>query len=265
MFKNGALQDAIQAQIAEVKASPGDQKKRTFLFELLAFAGDLDRARKQIDAIKFDELEMETAVANYRKLLDAEQARRKFFEDGVPPNFFGQKPAHAELRVQAVQELRSGQRGEAARLLSEANASALPLKGTLNGKPYDGLRDADDLFGPVLEVFAQGRYIWVPLEQVESLALNPPRFPRDLIWFPARLELVQQGMGEVFLPVIYPDTYKETSDQLKLGRTYEFTETEPIRGKGSRIFLAGDDGVPLLEWRELVVFEPEQPAATEGA
>ena len=44
------------------------------------------------------------------------------------------------------------------------------MRGRLNGKPFETLRDADDLFGPVLEVLSQGAYFWLPLEQVDSLA-----------------------------------------------------------------------------------------------
>jgi type VI secretion system protein ImpE len=261
LFKQGQLPEAIQAQIGEVKANPGDHAKRLFLFELLAFAGDLDRARKQIDVIKYNELERDAAVAGYRRLLDAEQARHNLFVGGVAPRFFSDKvPRHAELRLQAVQALRDKRPDEAAELLRQAQDATPSVKGTLNGKPFEGLRDCDDLFGGVLEGMAQGQYFWVPLEEVESLALNPPRYPRDLIWFPARLELRQRGMGEVFLPALYPGAYQETDPELKLGRRTEFSETAPVLGKGARLFLAGDDPAPLLEWRELVIDEP-----TEGA
>src|SRR5437763_15211518 len=85
LFKQGQLAEAIQAQIGEVKAQPGDHARRLFLFELFAFAGDLDRARKQIDAINYGEIERDAAVANYRRLLEAEQARRSLFTGGVKP------------------------------------------------------------------------------------------------------------------------------------------------------------------------------------
>ena len=68
LFKAAKLPEAIDAQIAEVKANPGDQSKRLFLFEMLAFAGDLDRARRQIDAVNYGQMELDTAVLAYRKL-----------------------------------------------------------------------------------------------------------------------------------------------------------------------------------------------------
>ena len=76
LFKAGSLKEAIEAQTQEVKANPTDPGRRLFLFELLAFAGDLDRARRQIEAVRYDEPERDTAVQRYRRLLDSEAARR---------------------------------------------------------------------------------------------------------------------------------------------------------------------------------------------
>src|SRR3954470_16505756 len=55
LYKAGKLEQAIEAQVKEVRAQPADHGKRIFLFELLAFAGDLDRARRQVDAVQYDD------------------------------------------------------------------------------------------------------------------------------------------------------------------------------------------------------------------
>jgi type VI secretion system protein ImpE len=62
LYKAGRLAEAIEAQIQEVKANPIDNGKRLFLFELLAFAGDLDRARRQIDAVSYDDADLDMAT-----------------------------------------------------------------------------------------------------------------------------------------------------------------------------------------------------------
>ncbi|MCC6420033.1 MAG: SciE type virulence protein [Gemmataceae bacterium] len=262
LFKAGRLQEAIDAQLKEVKASPGDQAKRLFLFELVAFSGDLDRARRQIDAMKFDKVELETATLAYRKLLDSEQLRRRLFTETLKPEFFGEPSAHVHLRLEAINRTREGRPKEAAELLARADAQVPSLRGKLNGKDFASLRDCDDLFSHILEVFAQGRYFWVPLDQVESVTAKAPRFPRDLIWLPARLDMSDGAAGEVFLPALYPGSHEQTDDQLKLGRAVDYRQEAdgPVRGVGSREFLVGDDVIPLLEWRELVL-EPATPAA----
>jgi type VI secretion system protein ImpE len=258
-FKAGKLQDAIDAQVQDVKANPADQGKRLFLFELLAFAGDLDRARRQIDALSYTEPELVAAVLAYKTLLDAEQARRRLFQDGVPPKLFGEAPEHVHWRLEAVNRLREKRPQEAAQCLEKAAEATPPVRGRLNDKPFSSLRDGDDLLAGVLEVMAQGAYYWVPLELVESLTLNPPKFPRDLLWAPARLELAESG-GNVFLPVLYPGSHEHPDNQIKLARATDWKgeEGDPILGVGVHSFLVDGDAVGLLEWRHLEV-EPQQP------
>jgi type VI secretion system protein ImpE len=254
LFKAGKLQDALEAQIKEVKANPADHAKRLFLFELLAFRGDLDRARRQIEAINYGDLELDTAVLAYRKLLDAEQARRRLFSDGLTPRFLTDAPDHVRVRLEAVNRLREKRPGEARELLEQVNAARPPLQGQLNDKPFTQLRDCDDLFAGVLEVMAHGNYYWVPLEQVASVTMNAPRFPRDLLWVPARLEM-RDAAGDVFLPALYPGSHEHPDDQIKLGRATDWrgAEGEPVLGAGVRVFLVDDDSISPLEWRNLQV------------
>ena len=264
LFKAGKLDDAIEAQIADVKQHPADHAKRLFLFELLAFAGDLERARRQVKAIQYDEIELEAAAQSYRKLIDAEEKRRKVFEEGVAPKYLQEPPPHVTQRVEALGWLRQGEPAKAAAILEEANEAIPHITGTLNKNAFESLRDCDDLFGSVLEVMALGEYYWVPLEQVEALAMNPPSAPRDLIWIPARLELAEAASGEAFLPALYPGTHKQADDALRLGRMTDWNETEggPVLGVGLRSFFMGEDSVSILEWRELLVDANDAAAGT---
>jgi len=251
LFKDGKLQEAIDAQIQEVKAHAADQSKRLFLFELAAFAGDLDRARRQLDVLKFEELELEAAALKYRQMIESEVQRRKVFNEGLPPQFLIDPPPSVVKRLQGLHCVREKRFEDAVVFLSEANASAEAIKGELNGKPIVGLRDCDDLFGTVLEAFAQGKYFWIPLEHIDTLAMNAPRFPRDLLWLPARIDLIDGGSGEVFLPTLYPGSYEHSDEQVKLGRStdWQAADKAPVFGKGLRVFLAGEDAIPLPEWR----------------
>src|SRR5687767_5824136 len=113
LFKSGNLSAAIEAQTDEVRLAPADQDKRLFLFELLMFAGDLDRAQRQIDALKYDDLQTEAARQSYRELVDAERKRRQTFAQLTPPAFFHTTPEHVTTRLAALQELRGGRAAEA--------------------------------------------------------------------------------------------------------------------------------------------------------
>src|ERR1700722_19261520 len=87
LFKAGQLQAAIDAQIQEVKKNAADPAKRIFLFELASFAGDLERAKRQIDAVNFEQIDRQMVVLDYKKLIDSETIRRTVFREGKLPHF----------------------------------------------------------------------------------------------------------------------------------------------------------------------------------
>jgi type VI secretion system protein ImpE len=265
-FKANQLSEAIDAQLKEVKANPQDHNRRLFLFELLAFAGELDRAARQIDAVNYGQMELDVAVLGYRKLLESEKARRALFSSGQQPEFLMDPPEHVRQRLEAVNCIRNNQPAEASQLLAKAAEATPAVTGTLNDKPFTLLRDADDLFGGVLEGFAMGKYFWVPLEQVETLAMNAPRFPRDLLWVNARLQMRNGPKGEVFLPALYPGSHESGDNQIKLGRATDWKTLDDgaTLGIGLRTFLVGDEPRTLLEWRELATFETDPEPASEA-
>jgi type VI secretion system protein ImpE len=266
LFKAGKLQDAIDAQLKEVKSAPADHGKRLFLFELLCFAGDLERARRQIDAVNYGEMERDTAVLAYCKILDAEQARRRLFSEGLSPQFLATPPEHVHLRLEAVNRLREGRPVEAAEALARAAATTPTVVGQLNGKAFGSLRDADDLLAGILEVFSQGNYFWLPLEQIDTLSVNAPKYPRDLLWAPAHLEVRDDPAGDVFLPALYPGTHEHSDEHIKLGRSTDWRNVEggPVLGVGLRTFLVDDDALTLLEWRQLAITSSTEGPPAEG-
>ncbi len=256
LFQAGRLQDAIHAQTAVVKDDPTDHGKRLFLFELFAFAGDLDRARKQIEAVEYNDAELDSAVAAYRRLLTAETARRELFSTGRRPSFFAESPEHMNLRLAGLDALREGRAEEAAKRFRQADEATPVPAASLNGQAIELLRDCDDVFGGVLELMNEtGGYFWLPLEQIESLSVAAPKSPRDLLWAPAQLLLQDGQAGAVYLPAVYPDSWRQDDDQLKLGRAADWKQVQqgPVIGYGARTFLFNDDAISLLEWRELTV------------
>jgi len=266
LYQQGKLQEAIEAQVQAVKSKPADQSVRLFLFELLVFAGELDRAQKQIEVLKYEDMDLQTATMRYRLLLESERTRRRFFQEGVAPRFPEEPPEHLKLRLEANNQLRGGDVKGAKALFERADAAVPPLKGLLNGKPFDVIRDADDRFGPVLEVFTNGNYFWVPFDQIEMVAMNAPKFPRDLLWIPARLTTAQGTTGDVHLPVLYPNSHAHQDTQVKLGRSTDWSgEPGAVTGVGARVYLVGDDPVPLPEWRQLQFMHPEPPLAAAEA
>jgi type VI secretion system protein ImpE len=255
LYHAGRLSDAIDAQVAAVKASPTDNRGRLFLFDLLLLTGDLDRARKQLDALRYADPKHLAAVACYRDALAAEAKRRAVFAGAADPECLTAAPDHVKLRLDAIKGLARGDHAHARQTLDRAADAAPSVAGTLNGKPFDRLTDADDRLGAVLEVFGTGGvYAWVPLESVRSLTLANTDTPRDVAWRMARLQTADGVDGDVLVAGLYPDTYRSADDELRLGRAADWQTTgDVVCGVGGRLFHTADGPVPFLSVTELTV------------
>lgn len=255
-FHEGRLREAIDAQVQKVKAAPADNPARFFLFELFLFAGEVDRARKQLDVLRYDDPGHHAAVEQYRAALDADTKRRAVFAGTEQPKGLTVAPDHVRLRLDALPYLARGEYAEARKRLDEANAAVPSLAGTLNGKPFNGLYDADERFGTVIEVFGTGGvYSWVPLEQIQSITMNPPQSPRDIVWRPAQIVLTDGLDGDVLLPGLYPGTPDHPDDAVRLGRATEWggADGETLRGAGGKLFLTGDGPVGLTTINQILL------------
>ena len=131
LFQAGQLSAAIEAVTREVKAQPSDPQRRTFLFELLCFAGDFDRAQKQLDVISHQNSQAEWAASVYANLLEAERTRRRVYAQGTAPEFLLDPPEHVRLHVDALQRLAAGKPGEAIERLARVRAIRFDKTGTL--------------------------------------------------------------------------------------------------------------------------------------
>jgi len=259
LFQAGQLRGAIDAQVAKVKERPTDRPARFFLFELFLFAGELDRARKQLDVLKYDDPRHSAAAEQYKAALDAEAKRRGVFAGTEQPRVLAAAPDHVRQRLEALPYLARGEHAEARKRFDDANAALPAVAGTLDGKPFDRLYDADERLGTVLEVFGTGGiYTWVPLEQVQSITMNPPQAPRDVILRPANILLTDGVSGDVLIPGLYPDTHAHADDEIKLGRGTEWVgaEGEVSRGAGGRLLFVGGAFVPFIKVNQILITTP---------
>ncbi len=77
----GNLNGAMEAALNVVKSNPTDSKARTLLFELACFAGNWERAEKQLDVIGHQDVNAMIGSLIYRQNLKAEQSRLRLFSD----------------------------------------------------------------------------------------------------------------------------------------------------------------------------------------
>ncbi len=236
LYKAGKLSEAIQAISAEVRDNPTDVRRRTFLFELLCFAGDFGRAEKHLSVLAEGGADAATGVLVYRAALFAENMRTDLFSRKEYP----------------------------------VVADAPPVSGTWNGQPFESIEDADPRVGPRLEIYAAGQCMWLPLAHVASVRMEPPKRLRDLLWAPA---IVRTGeafkgteLGEVLIPALFPLSSRQPDDAVKLGRVTVWAEEEgePVP-YGQKTMLVDGEEMPILELRELEITQPESAPEHDAA
>jgi type VI secretion system protein ImpE len=223
LLRAGKLQEAIQVLTAELRDHPADAKRRTFLFELLCFNGEFDRAEKHLNVLADAGKEAQMGAVLYFSALHAERVRLEQFRSGDLP----------------------------------AGTSAGEFGGTLNGTLFSSIVDAHPGIGARLELFAAGAYLWIPFEHIVSIEMEAPRRLRDLLWAPALVrtgpEFKEKELGEVLIPVLYPNSFADPSESVRLGRETNWRDVEggePIPA-GQKMFLVDGEEFPLLEIRRI--------------
>jgi type VI secretion system protein ImpE len=261
LLDSGRLSEALKLVTEGVKANPGDLSQRTALFELLCLAGDLERAARQLDVLGHQDIQIDLAIAVYRKTIVCEQARRRLFADGTPPHFLT-SATYAGLQLKALEFYRAQEYATALSMLEEAEAARPLVTGTLNGVEFDDFKDADDLLGPFLEAFIEDRYTWIPWQEIKSLQVDAPKNLRDMIWSRAEIEFHSGSVGAVMLPVLYVDSYKHADESIRLGRITAWRDDveEFAVGLGQKVMYAGQQEYGILELRS-VELNPCQPPA----
>jgi type VI secretion system protein ImpE len=223
LFDAGDVSAAASTLSARLRDHPTDEGSRTFLFEILCFSGQYDRAEKQLSILSQSSKEAEMGATLYYSALHAEKSRHELFRKEEFP----------------------------------VVAAAPSPPGRLNGKPFESIRDLDPVVGGRLEVFAAGAYLWIPFLHIASVQMEAPQRLRDTLWAPA---LVLTGprfegtdIGEVLIPAIYPFSWKSEDESIWLGRTTEWVADDagheyPV---GQKVFLVDGEEVPLLSIRSL--------------
>lgn len=262
LYAAGQLSEAVAAALAEVKSHPADSAARMLLCELLCFSGEVERADRQLDSLLLQAPQAALLIGTLQQLLRAEQARQECFRAGRVPEFLDGPNARLKTHLEALVLIREGCAAEAATLLAEAERQRPAFAGTFNGQAMDDFRDLDDITSSFFEVYTStGKYFWVPMERVEEMELTAPERLCDLLWRPAHMIVSDGPDGLVYLPALYPESFAEADERLRLGRLTEWRGGDPevsgapapVRGIGLRTFLVGETDQSIHELQQLTI------------
>lgn len=253
MLREGDLEGCLGEVMQSVRADGGDVAMRILLFQLFCVTGQWERARRQLYVLKDMDAGTVPMCETYDPVIQCEMFRLAVFAGERSPLYFGQPQDWLATLASALSPLAAGRLEDSRQLQSEAFDAAPETAGTIDGKPFSWIADADGRLGPVLEVFLNGLYYWVPFNHVARITITEPGDLRDLVWTPAEFVWSNGGQAVGFIPCRYPGTESADDSRLRLSRMTDWqNQTEDlVTGIGQRLLITDQHECSLLDVREI--------------
>lgn len=253
LLRDGDIAGARAALVELVRSSPGAAAPRLFLFQLLALAGEWDKARSQLTTLAQLSPEAQMLSVAYGQAIEAERFRAKVFAGEEKPAVLGRGNDWISDLAAALGHFAAGRAaaGEAAR--ERAFDAAPDTPGELDGKAFDWIADADARFGPTFEAIIAGQWGLVPFDAVETITSEGPKDLRDLVWYPVEIGFKAGQSTPAMLPARYPGSEQSDDAAIQLARETIWRDTPAgDAGLGQRLFqLSTGEEIGLLELRDL--------------
>lgn len=260
LLKSGDVQGALDALKQDVRKAPRDARLRTFLFQMFCVSAEWDRALTQLTAAaELDPIALPMSQA-YRSAIRCEVLRESVFRGERSPMVLGDPGPWLPMLIEATRLLASGKPEEAAHLRDNAFEAAEEISGKINDTPFGWIADADPRLGPVLEVFINGNYMWVPYTRLAALKLEAPADLRDQVWMPANFTWSNGGEMVGFIPTRYPGSATSSEAALALSRRTDWYDAAegwslPL---GQRVLVTDEDETALMDVRSLTIGPPAE-------
>lgn len=258
----GQPEEALAQLQTRVRNEPGNPKLRIFLFQLLAVLGRWERALTQLNVVGELDNSSLLMVQTYREAIQCEVLREAVFAGRRTPLLFGEPEQWVALLVEALRLEGEGHVSEALALRQQALELAPTTAGSINGICFDWIADADTRLGPTVEAIVNGRYYWIPFQQISHIDIEEPVDLRDVVWIPAVFTWRNGGQATGLIPTRYPGSEQAEDGLIRLARKTDWQTFAPgaYRGLGQRLFATNDDDYALLDVRSIALNSSDGPA-----
>lgn len=249
---SGNASGALAAAKAAVRASPSDPSCRSALFSLFAIHGEWARAADQLETAL--QLGGDLSLTVYTVILKTIADRDRVIRGESPPHFPGEtEPPSWFADWQTA--LAALNQGDGSLLESEAlkRSNHLDQIHGFNSEfefEFEGFRNCDTRLNGVFEGVFEGKYSWLPFENVRRIAVpEKPELLHDLIWLPVMIHLQKGEPLKGYLFSTYPGTSTLGTDPEKLARSTGWDERfEAIDiGRGVQLFAFGAEIIPIFK------------------
>lgn len=246
--REGSLSGAMTAAKAAVRNAPADASLRTALFALFAANGEWARASDQLETCL--RLGGDPALALYGIVIGAGKEREAVMSGTSYPHFpSGKIPFWAAPWRDALAALDAG---DSSLLASEAQARfevISSITGFNDEYEFEGFRNCDVRTCGVFEGVFNGRYGWLPFEDVLRIAVpERPEFLQDLVWLPVMVHLRAGSPLQGYLYATSAGTSSAAGEAERLARSTAWDERfeELDISYGAQLFALGDEVVPIF-------------------
>ncbi len=251
LLRSGDVAGARAMLAEELRRTPGDARARQFFWQLIAVAGEWDKAATQLRALAAADPKAMMMANVFGQALGAMKARDAVFAGKEKPvSLVGSEP-WVEGLLDALRATTMVAPDAAAK--SEAALAAAPATpGSLDGKAFEWIADADTRFGPMLEVIVGDAYGFIPFAACKRLKAKEPEDLRDFVFHAVEIELRSGQTSLGLVPVVYPGTQAHGKPLLNLARATEWIDTGGGEvGIGQRLLTTDADDIEFLALRDL--------------
>lgn len=252
LLRNGDLDGARSALVETVRSNPGDARARMFLFQLLAVAGEWEKARTHLEALARLSPEAQMLATVYSMAIKAEAQRAAIFAGREKMLVI--RGAWAEGLADAIMHYANGRATEGQAARDTALDQAPDTPGELDGGRFDWITDADARFGPTFEVIIQGRYGLIAFSEIAGVESEGPKDLRDTVWYPVQIAFREGQSVAALLPARYPGSELSSDLPMRMGRSTGWQAgAAGETGCGQHLLsLSGGEEAGLLSLRSLV-------------
>ena len=253
-----SLQEMISSVKDDIRKEPTESKHRIYLFQLLVVAGEWEKAQAQLNVCR--ELDAATIPMSrtYQEAINCEALRERVFAGKTTPLVFGEPREWIATLIEALRHDGDGNYQAAAQLRQQSFENAPATSGHVewngeNTAKFDWIADADSRLGPVLEAIIDGKYYWIPFQNVSTIHLDEPTDLRDLVWTPAQFEWTNQGESVGLIPTRYVGSTSSDEDDIRMSRRTEWTENlaGEFFGTGQRMITTSVEEFALMDIRRI--------------
>mgnify|MGYP001163420082 FL=1 len=265
-LKQGDLNTALQLLQEVVRKNPASSEHRVFLFQLLSILGQWDRALTQLNVAADLDAGALAMKMMYGQVLNCEALREKVFQGECETVVFGKPQEWVALLLQALKLSATGEIGKSDEVRARAFEDAPSISGEIDGQPFDWIADADSRLGPVMEAVIEGRYLWIPFNNIKSIVIEPPEDLRDMVWIPAHFDWVNGGESYGLIPTRYPESYRQSDPLIALSRKTEWEELSQdlFVGYGQKLLTTNSADYPILDVRVIQLNSPDVDEGSDG-